>query len=155
MLTDETATRAEMLSEVRPFRELAETSGDVATIVRPTAGQRIVGGAPTAGAVRYSPADERSLDPRTAGRRIAAMTPAAEREALYAEQQRLAIKKVTEALTPAEERRLKLVRWNIDRIEDADFGPEIDSLELRANMLEKLATNVQHFLGEARTRQRR
>jgi hypothetical protein len=99
--------------------------------------------------------DPSSIDPRAEGRQIAAMTPAAERAALYAEQQRLAIKKVTELLTPAEERRLKIVRWNIDRIEDAEFGTEIDALDVRANMVERLAANVRGFVAEARKYQRR
>jgi len=95
-----------------------------------------------------------SVDPLAAGRRIAAMTPVAERDALYAEQRRLALKKVNDSLTPAEERRLKIVRWNIDRIEDAEFGPALDLLDKRANMVDKVATSVQAFLTEVQKRRR-
>lgn len=82
------------------------------------------------------------------------MTPVAERDALYAEQRRLALKKVNESLTPAEDRRLKIVRWNIDRIEDAEFGPALDLLDKRANLVDQVATSVQAFLAEVQKRRR-
>jgi hypothetical protein len=154
MLSSGTAEGAEVLSDVRPFREPDTTTVAVGTIVNQARATQAGGGTADASAERR-PGNAQALDPRAAGRRIAAMTPAHERAALYAEHQQLAIKKVTESLTAAEERRLKLVSWNIDRIEDADYGPEADALELRANMLEKLATNVQGFVTEARKRQRR
>jgi len=96
----------------------------------------------------------RPVDPLAAGRRIASMTPVAERDALYAEQRRLALKKVNESLTPAEDRRLKIVRWNIDRIEDAEFGPALDLLDKRANLVDQVATSVQAFLAEVQKRRR-
>lgn len=154
MTTSGTAISADVVTKAAPVMERDETARNAGTFSSPLPEPRM-GSATTDAAVETGRSGSPSLDPRAAGRRIAAMTPAAERNALYAEQQRLAIKKVTASLTPAEERRLNLVRWNLDRIEDADLGPEIDYLDARANMVEQLATNVQDFLVEVRKRQRR
>jgi len=156
MLPSETAATADVFNDAGPKRWMpAGTAEGSATIAR----ARAVNGAPVATARPESPRtvsiDPTAVDPRAEGRRIAALTPPEERAALYAEQQKLAIKKVAEFLTPAEERRLKIVRWNIDRIEDAEFGPAIDVLDARAGVLERLASHVQGFAAEARKHQRR
>lgn len=79
---------------------------------------------------------------RNAGRIISRRTSKAEYESLVEEHRILAVKEVDGVLTKSEMRRLVMVRWNIDRIEDAMFGPELDRLEALANSQRQLAEEV-------------
>jgi len=99
--------------------------------------------------------DSASLDPRQLGRELAAQTPTAEVSRLMTEHRKLARKKVTEGLTASETRALQLIRWNLDRIEDAQLGHGLDELERSAAAHESLAFEVAGFVKELRQLGRR
>ena len=69
------------------------------------------------------------LADRVRARQLAAQTTEEERGAIYEEHSKLAAKKVTGALSRGERARLQMLRWHIDRFQDADLGPHIDVLE--------------------------
>src|SRR6478752_10543382 len=94
--------------------------------------------------------DQAPLDPRHLGRELAARTPTEEVTRLMTEHRRLAVKKVKEGLTPQEARSLQLIRWNLDRIEDAQVGHGLDELERSAAAHEELAREVAAFVQELR-----
>lgn len=55
------------------------------------------------------------------------------------EESALTTKKLVGSLTSAETRRLKYLRYRIDRFEDAEFGSQLDQRELRIAEIERLA----------------
>ncbi|MCF8070537.1 MAG: hypothetical protein K9L30_18305 [Desulfobacterales bacterium] len=73
--------------------------------------------------------------------------------------QALAIKKFQTGLTKKEENRLKLIDWELDRIDDAELGEELDSLEYFVNLNEQFACELKdmmlHFQKEGLIRRKK
>jgi hypothetical protein len=82
-----------------------------------------------------------------AGRINAANVSESEYNRLLAERQSLVDKELDDTLTTKEKCRLALVRWSLDRIEDAKYGIALDILEDRVRAYEKLASDI-HSLKE-------
>ena len=71
----------------------------------------------------------------------AAITPS-EREELLLERQRLLEKKFSGTMTKSEANRLSYVRWTLDRIEDARYGPILDQIESKIYEYERLKRDI-------------
>lgn len=84
---------------------------------------------------------------RLAGRLNAATTSDFELADLLRERQTLLDKKFAQTITRSEENRLALVRWSIDRIEDARHGLALEQLDIVVSKYEKVLTTLQS-LGE-------
>lgn len=80
---------------------------------------------------------------REINRAMTRQTPRKEVQSLMIEREKLAMKKTKEGLTTAEQRRLKYVEWQLDRIDDAEYGESLD-------ILEKLAERYQQFVDDFR-----
>lgn len=85
-----------------------------------------------------------------AGRELASRIPEDERNALIAEHQQLSQKVFRGGLSASEERRLRYVRWSLDRIEDAANGAHLDHLRELAAMQEGIAAKVERFAEQVR-----
>jgi len=83
-----------------------------------------------------------ALTSRMAGRINAANVSESEYRKLLAERQLLVDKELEENLSKKERCRLALVRWSLDRIEDAKYGLALDVLEDRVRAYEKLAIDI-------------
>jgi hypothetical protein len=95
---------------------------------------------------------QRSIEElRSANRRVARQTPAEERLELYSRHKQLMIKKFTDGLSTAEERELVLLRWNLDRIEDAETGEHLDYLEAVAESAERITKEIASLVTKAGT----
>lgn len=68
------------------------------------------------------------------------------REALLREHRALASKALSEQLSRPEKARLALVRWELDRLRDAEIGPSLDLLEQLATTQEQQAREIDRFL---------
>jgi hypothetical protein len=66
---------------------------------------------------------------REAGRQLAKQIPKAQYEKLVAEHQRFALADLTGTISTSERRNWQLVKWQIEQIEDAMHGEDIDRLE--------------------------
>lgn len=99
-----------------------------------------------------------ALASRIAGRAVAAQMSDEEIEARFAERERLIRKKLDGNIARSEERRLQLVRWELDRVEDALHGRDLDRLEmlvLNQEALEQAIRELTEGLSSASRRQRR
>jgi len=76
------------------------------------------------------------------GRMLASRVSDAEVEELHREHGRLALQKVQGTITAAEQRRLKMLRWQLDRIEDAQFGAALDVVESLVEAHERLGRRI-------------
>jgi len=72
---------------------------------------------------------------RTVGRMSAAAISQREQDELLQERQRLLDKKFSGTITRSEANRLSYVRWTLDRIEDARYGPVLDQFEAKLSLL--------------------
>jgi hypothetical protein len=79
---------------------------------------------------------------RLAGRLNASAVTDAERNELLAERAKLLDKLDAGTITRKEEIRLEYVRWSLDRIEDARYGPAMDRLEAQIDEFQKLAKRL-------------
>jgi len=79
---------------------------------------------------------------RTVGRMSAAAISPSEEEELHQERQRLLDKKFSVTLTRSEANRLTYLRWTLDRIEDARYGPLLDQIEAKLLQYERLARDI-------------
>ncbi|UBF26207.1 hypothetical protein K9N68_32640 [Kovacikia minuta CCNUW1] len=66
-------------------------------------------------------------------------------DSLNAERNKLIDKKFQEGLSKTESNRLKYIRWQLDRIDDALLGEGLDRLELLVQRHEQLAQKLQEF----------
>jgi hypothetical protein len=82
---------------------------------------------------------------KRAGRLSASIIPHSEREELLRERQQLLDKKFGGSITRSEENRLAYVRWTLDRIEDALYGPILDQIESRLFEYERLKRDIVSF----------
>lgn len=83
---------------------------------------------------------------RKMNRLITARLPKHVREALIDERNQLVTKKFEVGLSTKEERRLTYVRWQLDRIDDAESGQYLDFLEAVAQEQENLAQQIDRLL---------
>jgi len=67
-------------------------------------------------------------------------------EELIEERQAIVLKKYSEGIEPDEERRLKLIEWKLDRIEDAESGEHLDRLEYYVKLHEEFAEEIDKLL---------
>jgi paraquat-inducible protein B len=80
-------------------------------------------------------------------RQLSKLIPEDAKEALLEERNALVIRKYGEnGLTKSEERRLALLRWEIERIEDAEIGPDLDELEKKIEEQENFAKKIDEFI---------
>jgi hypothetical protein len=79
---------------------------------------------------------------KRAGRLSAALTTSDERDRLLKERQQLLDKKFAGVMTKLEENRLSYVRWTLDRIEDALYGPMLDEIEAKLLQYEHLRRDI-------------
>lgn len=80
-------------------------------------------------------------------RKLSKLIPEDTKEALLEERNVLVRKKFDgNGLTKSEERRLALLRWEIERIEDAEIGPDLDELEKKVEEQEKFAKKMDEFI---------
>lgn len=87
---------------------------------------------------------------RSLSRSIARQVSEKERRELHEERARLAWAEVMGALSVDQSCRLGIVRWILDRIEDAEIGPELDTLEKVAEIVESQAAHLANFARESR-----
>lgn len=89
-------------------------------------------------------------------RRVVLATPDSEYDALLRKHGDLVSKRFSEGLSRREELELQLLRWNLDRIEDARSGDYLDQIEriadVQVNFAEKIADLSARW--EPATRQR-
>src|SRR3972149_7348929 len=79
---------------------------------------------------------------REASRRLAELITEEEHRDLLSKHFSLTQKRFKDRLTRSEELDLQLIRWNLDRIEDAKFGYGLDFLERLVIAQEYLAENI-------------
>lgn len=72
-----------------------------------------------------------------------------EYDELLAEQSRLARKQVMETLSRSERLQLKMVRWAIDRVENARMKADLDRLNQLASLHERLAREITRLVDAA------
>jgi len=69
---------------------------------------------------------------------------------MYEEHAALVDKKFSGTLSKRETARLGYVRWQIERLEDADVGDALDELERLADLNESLADEIETFAGSVK-----
>lgn len=85
------------------------------------------------------------LEAREAARELARRLPAEMRKELYAEHGALVDKDFTSGLSARETTRLRYLRWQLARIEDAEIGHQLDRLEALADLQEAIAQKIDSF----------
>lgn len=83
-----------------------------------------------------------------AARWNARKTPAAEIERWFREHAALSLKEVEGTLTEEEALHLNYVRWNLNRIEDARVGPQLDKLEEAIDRYEGFLAEIRGFTAD-------
>lgn len=83
-------------------------------------------------------------------RRVLGATAAADRDALHAERRQLVDAELMGELTPAQARRLRMVRWQIDMLERQDFARDDVGLERLVRAHEATASRVTALVTELR-----
>jgi hypothetical protein len=95
--------------------------------------------------------NQRSIEElRSASRKVARQTTHEERLELYNRHKQLMTKKFTSGLNTVESRELVLLRWNLDRIEDAETGEHLDYLEAVAESAERINRDINTLVSKAR-----
>lgn len=82
---------------------------------------------------------------RASNRELTRQTLVKEQSRFIEERRRLVEKKYEEGLSASEERHLKYIDWQLDRIEDADVGEQFDQLERLVQAHEALARKIGHY----------
>lgn len=88
---------------------------------------------------------------RRINREISKKIPIETRNHLKQEHSFLVKKKFTEGISRKEENRLIYIRWQLDRIDDAEFGEGIDRLEFFTENIEGFASDVSKLINEIRS----
>jgi hypothetical protein len=83
-----------------------------------------------------------AITAKLAGRLNASQITPEEHEAYLRERQTLLDKKFAGEITRKELNRLEYVRWNLDRIEDAEYGETLDILEMAISRYEQFGENI-------------
>lgn len=92
---------------------------------------------------------------RQINRVITRKIPQSERQQIIDERNQLVRKQFKGGLSVKEENRLKYVRWQLDRIDDAETGGFLDYLQIITEGHEKFAKELQGLLGQMRNIQNR
>jgi len=82
---------------------------------------------------------------RSMERELVRGTPESERERIHREHGELVLKKHTDTLNRAERCRLALLTWEIERLRDAEVGPQLDGLEAAVAAVRSLAREVNNY----------
>jgi hypothetical protein len=93
--------------------------------------------------IRLDPGQIKRMN-REASRKISAKA----KEAFIEERNALVKKKFKKGLSREEERRLRFVRWQLDRIDDAEAGEHLDRLEKFAEYYEDVTREIKMLLGQ-------
>lgn len=117
--------------EARPSREAFQTAGSNVAFL---SGQK------------FGDVSLNAIAARQAGRVNAASIKDSEVERLLEERKALVSKRFDCGLTKTEERRLALVRWNLDRIQDAKHGVALDALESAVSLYESIGAEISQLL---------
>ena len=88
---------------------------------------------------------------REINRAITRKTLLPEKNKLIEERNTIVGKKFDGGLSKREERRLTLVRWQLDRLDDAEFGEGLDFVETVTEEHEKFAQEINHLLDQLKT----
>lgn len=88
-------------------------------------------------------------------RAITKKTPAEEVKSLVDERNILVMKRTKAGLTRDEERRLTYLRWQLDRIDDAQYGEILDIFEKTAEEYERFASDIDSLLTQLGVVQKR
>ena len=83
---------------------------------------------------------------KSINRAITRKMPVKEKNKIITERDRLVTKKFKEGLVKKEEKRLTYVRWQLDRIDDAENGEMIDNLEKIVGDHESFADEVKKLM---------
>ena len=93
---------------------------------------------------------ERSLkECRRAGRLVALQTKPEEQRELTETHRRLVYKRLMEGLTREEESQLKMIRWEMDTVQDALSGAHMESTEAWIESSEQFANDIESLIKEA------
>ncbi|THV13863.1 hypothetical protein [Rhizobium rhizophilum] len=103
----------------------------------------------------FAPKSVYAVTSKVAGRLNATAVSAAEHQALLDERQKLLDRKFSGEFTRRDENRLAYVRWSLDRIEDAQYGPELDKLEEHISQYENLLGEITKFTAQLERHKRR
>lgn len=76
---------------------------------------------------------------RNMGRLLSAQIDAEEYERILSERAELLERSFQDGLRPPEQRRLRMLEWHLERIDDARYGPGVDLLERAASTHESFA----------------
>jgi hypothetical protein len=128
-IIDKTSTRTEPLY----FTEKTTRPQNVSTLADPL----------REGVGEFSPDNVRKIN-----RAITRKIPEAEKKTIIHERNQLVQKQFKVGLSTKEETRLKYVRWQLDRIDDAESGEFLDYLEKFTEGHEKFAKELKGFLGQ-------
>lgn len=85
------------------------------------------------------------------GRAVAGSTPEAVRARLLAEHRELAVKAAKRECTRSERARLGLVRWKLERIQEAELGETLDFWEAFAASYREVEDQLSRFSGQVET----
>jgi hypothetical protein len=96
-----------------------------------------------------------ALAARLASRRNAMQTMEKDYPLLLAERRQLLEKKLSGAVSTKEAARLEMVRWHLDRIEDAKYGSDLDTLELWAINYENVLRSIRDLNRELQSAARK
>lgn len=83
---------------------------------------------------------------KQAGRYVASLSTPEEHQALESERRMLVIKQFKEGITRKETCRLKMIEWELDRIEDSQYGQDLDRLETLAHYYKRLGNEISNIL---------
>lgn len=117
--------------EARPSRDGFQTAGSNVAFL---SGQK------------FGDASLNAIAARQAGRVNAASIKESEVDKLLDERKALVTKRFDCGLSKAEERRLALIRWNLDRIQDAKHGATLDALEAAVSLYESIGAEISQLL---------
>jgi hypothetical protein len=109
-----------------------------------------LGGTSNGGQVDAPPDLEDLLQTREAARELARKALGPHAEALASEKMALVQKQYVEGLTVGEVARLAYVRWQLDRLDDATIGADLDRLDGLVQVQETLAATVGGYVQEIR-----
>lgn len=85
---------------------------------------------------------------KVANRKIVSKVTDKDVRKLVNERQQLVGKKFKEGLSSGEEKRLVLLDWELDRIDDARYGEDLDRLEMFLIQQEKFANQIKDIVDD-------
>lgn len=83
---------------------------------------------------------------RTQQRMIIMKSLAGQEDAIQTERNRLIRQKFAHGIQPQDENRLRYLEWQLDQIEDARIGPELDHFERLVLLQERFASHLEKHL---------